>query len=267
MSRRIVGAVSATDPCARRYRPLLLGSLAAGIAALALPRLVAGGGPTLATAALAQTAIVLLLAPALALDSISRRRRQGTLRHLLLGPARSWQIALAASLRPWLASLGLVAASGAPLWLLAAGPGLGAAGRLVPAQLELACIAMAFASLGLACSAWFAEVGSAAAVAYSLVLVLLAAPLLIAPAIDGVSGADDLVAAALLASPAVAVAAASGLDLMRAERVYRATPIGQRRFSYPRPWSVLLLFAAMNVTFSCALTWRLAIERRRGTDS
>jgi hypothetical protein len=98
-----------------------------------------------------------------------------------------------------------------------------------------------FASLALCLGRFAAVVSSdeisAAFWTYVVLVVLVSAPVLFGPWIQQAGGAETAIEAMLLVSPLVAVSSASGLDVMRTETLYRWTPIGQRRFQYPRWYS------------------------------
>lgn len=252
--------------------PVLLGTAAGfGTVQLILLRAAAAGGASLAESlqsalrvgVFCQAALLVVLAPALAITAFGRERRQATLDLLFLSHWRSAAIVAAKTVVPLLRSVALVVASGLVLWpaALAVGGG-GAVARLAAAQAQLVGLAAALVAVGLLCSILLRSRSSAAAVAYLLVLTAAAGPVLIGPWIERLPDAEGLINQTLLASPITALAATLDLDVMRTERVYRLSPVGQRRFRYPAPGAVLLFYALVVSLCFAAAACSFARQRR-----
>lgn len=210
---------------------------------------------------LAQCLLLAVVAPALGVVAGNRRRRSQEL--LFLGVWRSATVIAARAMMPLARALVLVVASGLALWPLAWLLGDGwILARLAMSQLELACMAAVFVALGLLCSTQLRSASSAAAVAYLMVLIMLAAPLAIGPAVARRPGAEGVINVALVTSPITSLAAALEFDLMRSEIVYRLSPIGQRRFRYPTSSTVLALQAGFLGLAFAGSVWSFSRQRR-----
>lgn len=119
-----------------------------------------------------------------------------------------------------------------------------AAVDVASARLLLAAIAaLAGAAAWLASRVW-RDVYDAAAVVYLAMVLAVGGVVIAAPLLARLSNADTLIGALLAANPLVAMASATGFDVMRTEWLYRATPIGQRLFAYPSWYAAASLYAA-----------------------
>lgn len=243
------------------------GSLALGLLSLGAGMLVAGeaGEPraTLNAAALIRTAVVALAAPCLILPAVATERTAG-LSVLYLSRWRTPTLLLAKSAVPALGALSMVLLSGLPLWVWAWQVEEVPAVALLRVELVLLSFALAALALGLLCSLLFPDLSAAAGVAFLSVALAAAAPLLCAPLIEGLSDAGGVIQASLTISPLVAVASALDFDILRTEPLYRLSPMGQRRFTYPPAAASSLSYLGVGILVFGATVWRLAAARGGG---
>lgn len=239
--------------------------LALGLLTLAAGRLLASpaGDPraALRAAILLRAALIALAVPALALPALATERGQGLVA-LYLGRWRAPTLLLAKSALPAAAAGLAIAGSGLPLWARAGTLGAPPFAALARAELVLTTFALAALALGLLCSTLIADLSAAAAVVYAAVALTLVAPVLGGPLLERLPDAQGAIQATLASSPVIAVASALDFDILRTETLYRLSPIGQRRFTYPSAESLSLLFLAFALLAYAAAAWRLAAARR-----
>lgn len=198
--------------------------------------------------ALAETATILVGAPLLTLAAFSRPARRACVRARLASGERPVAIVWRRLCGALPRAAGFVALAtlvlGGAAVLAARGP---APGAVIAAQLMLLAVAFGLASLGLVCSALFADVHDAAAVAYATLAVVLSAMLVAGPYIARAPDAAHAIRAVLVVNPLVGVASILEFDAMRGELLYRISPIGQRRFEYPAWYTIAALYLAAAV--------------------
>jgi hypothetical protein len=184
------------------------------------------------------------------------------------GPSRSW-----GGLAPYLSVVACAGTSLATLLvatLLSSGsPGASVTGgEVLEASLLLLFAGLGFATLGTLLSILAKSPLAAAGLAALLSLLAICSPVVLTPALADGGGTTSLIEASLLVSPVVGLATASGLDPMRSELLYRASPIGQRRFAYPSTSAASMFFAAAAIILSLtsvgiSVLRKRAFQRRR----
>lgn len=103
--------------------------------------------------------------------------------------------------------------------------------RLAPPHLTLAAAALALAGVGAWCGRMFRHPLDAVACSLAVSLIATSAILVGGPAVA--VAPRPIVAAGLLVSPLVTIAAAAGVDLFRTDVLYQVSPLAHVRLEYP----------------------------------
>jgi hypothetical protein len=102
---------------------------------------------------------------------------------------------------------------------------------------------------------------SSAGLAFLIVVLVCAEPILLGPVINSYPDATFLIQSSLLINPIVNVAAALHFDILRTDPFYQICPIGQLKFNYPPYWSAALF----NILLALMIFWRSVAGIRRIT--
>ena len=148
--------------------------------------------------------------------------------------ARGPQCVIARAAGAELAIVVQLLGGGMVVWLLASVlPGGPALRDIASSRLLLT----AFALFGVGLSGWASAACrgglTALAVRLGVVVAMLAVPFAVAPVIAIAGARPELIAAAMLASPWIVAAGATGLDLLRMQWLYAFSPLGSLEASYP----------------------------------
>jgi hypothetical protein len=130
----------------------------------------------------------------------------------------------------------------------------------VRGHLALACVSAALAAVGALLAVWCRESLDAAGAAVALSVVAATAVLVTGPATA--DWTESTIDAALLANPLIAATAASDIDLLRSDLLYRLSPISHRRFTYPA-WQATT--AAYGLFAASCLSLAIVRTRQKGS--
>jgi ABC-type polysaccharide/polyol phosphate export permease len=210
---------------------------------------------------LAETAVVVLLAPGLTLHALTGQQIRPALASPALSPVSSAAFVLSTLTRPALLVLATIATASSLIigvWVTCGG--VSWATLLVPQALVLV-MALGLLALGACCSVLCHTVPDAAGVAYAGVACLVGGVLLVGPLVRHLAHVEGVIQGVLLLNPLVAVSTALGLDLMRTAWLYALSPIGQRQF-VPPAWYMTFFWYLLTATGLFGLAaWRLAHRR------
>jgi hypothetical protein len=140
-----------------------------------------------------------------------------------------------------LCALLLVSAAISTALLTAAGSGAQVLLTIPAAHATLAATVIAMGTFGRLCAAWFRDPLDAAGVGILVAVLVNFAVLAGGPATAQLP--TTVINSALAASPSVATMTAAGVDILRAELLYSASPIAHLRFEYPNWFGTAAAYA------------------------